>query len=225
MSRTYPASPGPQLRLVRPEPEPLVLTVPGLGGSGPDHWQSHWERERSNVRRVELGQWDRPHRNSWVNQLNLAIERAGRPVVLAAHSLGCLAVAWWVAYERPSFYGPVIGALLVAPPEVEEAPRDPRLRRFAPLPDEELPFPSILVASRDDPWMPYARARQVARGWGSWFVDAGRQGHLNAESGLGDWRFGQLLLDQLLRRSGALFDLAPAPVAAESEDWNRHIGG
>ena len=77
---------------------PLVLTVPGLGNSGAGHWQSLWEEQRADCRRVELGMWDQPHRNTWVNQLNLAIRAAAdnaqrRPVVLAAHSLGCLAVA------------------------------------------------------------------------------------------------------------------------------------
>ena len=74
--------------------QPAVLLVPGLGNSGPDHWQSLWERDDESCRRVELGMWDKPHRNTWVNQLNLAIHRAGRPVVLVAHSLGCLVAAW-----------------------------------------------------------------------------------------------------------------------------------
>lgn len=187
-------------------PEPLVLTVPGLCGSGPGHWQTLWEQERRDCRRVELGMWDRPHRNTWVNQLNLAIHRAtnslGRPVVLAAHSLGCLAVAWWAKYERPAAFaqgGPVVGALLVAPPEVDFFPLDERLGQFSPTPSEELPFRSILVASRNDPYMGIRTARQLARTWGSEFADAGELGHINAQSGVGDWAFGKVLLEQLLR--------------------------
>jgi hypothetical protein len=80
---------------------PLILTVPGLNNSGPEHWQSVWERQRPDCRRVDLGMWDKPHRNTWVNQLNLAIRQADRPVILAAHSLGCLAVAWWAQLEQP----------------------------------------------------------------------------------------------------------------------------
>ena len=99
--------------------DPLLLTVPGLGNSGPTHWQSIWERERDDCRRVELGMWNRPHRNAWVNQLNAAILKASRPVVLVAHSLGCHAVAWWSALELPAAADKVIGALLVAPPKVE----------------------------------------------------------------------------------------------------------
>ncbi|MFT4026303.1 MAG: alpha/beta hydrolase [Novosphingobium sp.] len=195
--------------------EPLILTVPGLLNSGPDHWQSLWEQQRPDTRRVELGMWDRPHRNTWVNQLNLAIYRAGRPVVLAAHSLGCLAVAWWAKYERPASFaegGPVIGALLVAPPEVDFFPLDERLTQFSPTPAEPLPFRSILVASRNDPYIGIHAARKLARTWGSSFADAGEAGHINAESGLGRWAFGEFLLGQLL---------APAPLA----DAAGHRGG
>lgn len=183
--------------------EPLILTVPGLCNSGPEHWQTLWEQERGDVRRVDLGMWDRPHRNTWVNQLNLAIHKAERPVVLVAHSLGCLAVAWWARYEQPASGwgengGPVIGALLVAPPEVDFFPLDERLGQFSPTPAEPLPFRSILAASRNDPYMGIRTARKLARTWGSAFADAGEAGHINADSGVGDWSFGKFLLAQLL---------------------------
>lgn len=179
---------------------PLVLTVPGLNNSGPNHWQTLWEQQRSDCQRVELGMWDRPHRNTWVNQLNLAIRQADRPVVLAAHSLGCLAVAWWAQLERPGPDSNVLGALLVAPPEVDFFPLDERIAPFAPTPSETLPFPSILVASQNDPYMSYRTSRRLAKTWGSNFADAGRIGHINADSGIGEWPFGQFLLQQLLRR-------------------------
>ena len=119
--------------------EPLILLVPGLHDSGPGHWQTLWETSRPDARRVELGMWDDPHRNIWVNQLNLAIHRANRPVVLVAHSLGCLAVAWWAEYEQPAHGVPVIGALLVAPPDVDRPGADPRLARFSACPRSALP--------------------------------------------------------------------------------------
>lgn len=207
----------------RPQPprgaaqEPLILLVPGLHDSGPDHWQTRWETERPDARRVELGMWDDPHRNTWVNKLNLAIHRAGRPVVLVAHSLGCLAVAWWAEYERPEFGNPVIGALLVAPPDVDHPGADPRLARFSACPRQELPFPSFLVASRNDPWCNQRTAYALARDWGCRFADAGDAGHINAEAGVGDWAFGQALLKQLLREGlGRLPDLhRPGPPQPE----------
>ncbi|MBU6267341.1 MAG: alpha/beta hydrolase [Sphingomonadales bacterium] len=181
-----------------PREDMLILTVPGLHNSGPGHWQTIWEQARDNCRRVELGLWDRPHRNTWVNALNLAIRAADRPVVLAAHSLGCMAVAWWAQLERPAPEGKVKGALLVAPPAVDHRPHDPRVATFAPTPRIALPFPSILVGSHDDPYMGFRAARALARLWGCGFADAGKVGHINTDSGLGDWAFGQFLLDRLI---------------------------
>lgn len=195
---------------------PLVLTVPGLEGSGPAHWQTIWERELDNVSRVELGSWDKPNRNQWVNKLNLAIRDAGQPVVLAAHSLGCLAVAWWAALEKPSFGNPVIGALLVAPPEVDVAPLDPRLEQFGPAPKGPLPFPSIVVASHDDPYIQFHRVRRLAQFWGSRVADAGAVGHINAASDLGAWTFGQFLLGKLTDAKDQQRQ-AHAPAAAQRQ--------
>ena len=179
--------------------DPLILIVPGINNSNPRHWQSRWERQRADCARVDLGMWDDPHRNTWVNKLNLAIARAQRPVVLVAHSLGCLAVAWWAEYEQPSRGNPVVSALLVAPPDVDRPGTDPRLARFGACPRKALPFPSFLVASDNDDYCQLRTSRMLAQDWGSRFVFAGTVGHINADSGLGDWTFGQELLDRLLR--------------------------
>jgi predicted alpha/beta hydrolase family esterase len=209
-----------------PSNDPLILTVPGLGNSGPEHWQGRWEASRADTVRVELGMWHRPHRNTWVNQLNLAIRAAvqqspRRPVVLAAHSLGCLAVAWWAKLESEAG-ALVAGALLVAPPEVDFFPLDERLSTFAPTPSERLPFPSILVASRDDPWMGLHTAERLSRLWGSRFVDAGALGHINAESGLGEWQQGQSLVRRLLdrRATGRPAAQRGAEKLSDSIDWS-----
>ncbi|MDE2597379.1 MAG: alpha/beta hydrolase [Sphingomonadales bacterium] len=178
--------------------EPLVLIVPGLNDSGPGHWQSLWEQEIPGSRRVELGMWDNPHRNTWVNQINLAIHRADRPVVLVAHSLGCHAVAWWAEYEQPAHDHPVAAALLVAPADVEAKGADPRLARFAPLVSRQLPFASIVAASRDDPFASFGQSKRFARKWGSRLVDVGPLGHINASSGIGNWPYGKYLLNQLI---------------------------
>ena len=187
-----------------PPQSPALLIVPGLENSGPNHWQTHWELDLPQASRVELGNWDKPHRNTWVNKLNLAIHRAGRPVILVAHSLGCLAVAWWAHYERPNPAGPVLGALLVAPPEVDFFPRDDRLTPFAPVPLDPLPFASTLVASRNDPWISLPTAEWMAHKWGSAFVDVGEAGHINAETDLGSWPQGRELLAGLQQRAGLL---------------------
>ena len=176
---------------------PPVILVPGLRNSGPGHWQTLWEAQRGDCTRAQLGDWDQPHRNAWVSNLGLAIRQAGRPVVLAAHSLGCHTVAWWAALE-PEAATLVRGALLVAPPEVDFFPLDDRLSSFAPTVSVTLPFPAILVGSRNDPYMGLHGAQQLARRWDARFVDLGLRGHINADSGLGDWPLGQAFLRELM---------------------------
>lgn len=185
------------------ESAPIILTVPGLGGSGPSHWQTLWEQARPDVHRVELGMWNTPHRNSWVTKLDQAIRAAQGPVVLVAHSLGCLAVAWWAELAGQPFGSPVAGALLVAPADVDRPGVRSELAAFGPTPAKLLPFPSIVVASSDDPWIELQKARALAASWGSVFVDAGAQGHINAASGIGWWEEGQALLDRVIDTAGA----------------------
>lgn len=178
--------------------EPLILTVPGFRNSGPDHWQTRWERKRPDCRRAELGMWDAPDRVTWVSRLDAAICAAERPVIVAAHSLGCLALAWWAESPRAGQADCVAAALLVAPPDVDRPGRDPALARFSAAPRHALPFPSFLVASRNDPYCNFRTAHGLANDWACRFVDAGEAGHINADSGLGDWAFGENLLEQLL---------------------------
>lgn len=183
--------------------QPLVLTVPGLNGSGPSHWQSLWEQSRPDTTRIELGMWSQPHRNAWVTKLDQAIRGARPPIILAAHSLGCLAVAWWAELSGQPYGWPVAGALLVAPADVDRDDVRPELKGFGPSPRRPLPFPSIVVASEDDPWISPEKAHSLAADWGSHFVNAGAHGHINAASGLGWWDEGQELLDRVIRAGGA----------------------
>ena len=187
--------------------DPLILIIPGLNDSGPRHWQTLWEREHADCVRVELGMWDNPHRNTWVNKLNAIIHASNRPVILAAHSLGCHAVGWWNALERPGADSKVLGALLVAPPQVEGPGIDPRIAGFAPVVRQRLPFTSILAASQNDPYIPFGQAKKLARIWGSRLVDVGPLGHINADSGIGNWPYGRYLLDRLIAA------VAPRPAA------------
>lgn len=178
---------------------PTVLTVPGLGNSGPAHWQTLWEQNRLDTRRVELGMWDTPHRNTWVTKIDQTIAQAQTPVIFVGHSLGCQAISWWASLSPQPYGWPVAGALLVAPADVDRDDRSAELATFAPAPKAPLPFPSILVASTDDPWIDINRAHSLAADWGSHFIDAGPQGHLNAASGLGWWPEGQELLERVIR--------------------------
>lgn len=185
---------------------PLILTVPGLGGSGPGHWQTLWERTRTDTARVDLGMWENPRRNAWVTKLDRAIHTANAPIILAAHSLGCLAVAWWAELAGQTYGWPVVGALLVAPPDVDRASACSAIRSFGPSPHTQMPFPSLLVASEDDPYASPQRSFDMARDWSSHFIAAGPLGHINAESDIGLWHEGQALL-------GRLIGAAEGPVA------------
>lgn len=191
--------------------QPTVLTVPGLGGSGPSHWQTLWEKSRPDTARIELGMWDRPHRNAWVTKIDQAVASARAPVILVAHSLGCVAVAWWASLSPQPYGWPVAGALLVAPADVDRAGVAPELAPFAPTPKQPLPFPSIVVASSDDPWVTLDRAHSLAVDWGSHFIDYGACGHINAASGLGHWPDGLELLDRVIAAAGGPHGEARTP--------------
>lgn len=176
---------------------PPILILPGLNNSGPAHWQTRWEQRLPDARRVPERDWDRPRRDEWVAALAGAVAAAGAGVVLVAHSLGCLQVAHWIAGGAPSAGALVRGALLVAPPDPEAPDFPDVVTGFAPLPSARLPFPSILVASTNDPYGTWTFAARCAQAWGSQLVNAGPLGHINADSGLGDWEAGLRLLEQL----------------------------
>jgi predicted alpha/beta hydrolase family esterase len=176
-----------------------VLTVPGWNGSGPEHWQSLWEAARLGFRRVEQRDWHRPSRGEWIDSLERAVAEARPPILLVAHSLGCIAVAHWAANRDAAG---IAGALLVAPPWLHDsAACAEELRSFLPMPTARLPFPSTLVASENDPYLPIEFAPRLARLWGSEFVNVGRQGHINIASGHGSWPAGERLLDRFVQAS------------------------
>ncbi|MBW3572432.1 MAG: alpha/beta hydrolase [Gemmatimonadetes bacterium] len=173
---------------------PLVLTVPGWTGSGPGHWQTLWERaEPRRVRRVEQRDWDAPRLDDWIRALDAAIAAEPASVVLAAHSLGCIAVAHWAANSTRA----IAGALLVAPADVERPDAPGAIRGFAPVPLRPLPFRSVLVASSDDEYLAMDRAAHFARCWGSELVPIGAAGHVNTAAGFGRWPEGERLLRAL----------------------------
>ncbi|MTJ79574.1 MAG: alpha/beta hydrolase [Telmatospirillum sp.] len=176
-----------------------MLILPGLGDSGLSHWQTLWQISTPGARRVEQEDWDRPDLPRWVDTLQEAVVTAPSPVVLVAHSLGCVLAAHWA---RRGATGRVAAAMLVAPADVgEEARTPPATWCMAPIPADPLPFPSLVVASRDDSHMALDRARELAGCWGARFEDIGRAGHINGKSGLGAWPEGRHLLNQLLATS------------------------
>ena len=173
----------------------IVLVLPGWQGSGPGHWQSRWET-RHGYQRVEQHDWLRPLRGDWTARLEEVILAQRRPVLVAAHSLGCILTAWWAAHSRHT--DRVAGALLVAPPDIERYDNRQQIPGWAPVARQRLPFRSILVASSDDPFGSLDCASRLAADWGADFVSLGPKGHINADSGLGDWEEGHVLLLSLV---------------------------
>jgi predicted alpha/beta hydrolase family esterase len=144
---------------------------------------------------VEQHNWDWPLRGDWLAQLEEAVLQHQRSV-LVAHSLGCIQVAAWAAHSHNTHR--VVGALLVAPGDVERVEMQHILPGWSPIVRERLPFASTLVVSRDDPYCSYMRASALALNWGSRLVDVGACGHINADSSLGEWPQGHALLEEFL---------------------------
>ena len=181
--------------------KPRVLVLPGWLDSDPAHWQSRWEALYGDVR-VEQSDWMHPLRGDWMMRLDEAIgeleaAEESPQVALVAHSLGCQLVAAWAAHSRKT--ARVRAALLVAPPDVEREEVQYALHSFAPIVRRRLPFPSLAVISSDDQFCVADLARGMAADWGAGVLEAGPRGHLNADSGLGDWPEGRQLLAELLR--------------------------
>ena len=172
-----------------------ILIVPGWRDSGPGHWQTLWAERYACTTRVQQDNWLFPTRSAWVNSLSQTIKAQPRPVVVVAHSLGCIAVTHLPAEVSQR----IQGALLVAPADPE---RRGVLADFAPVPSQRLLYRSILVASNNDPYCPIRLAGAYARNWGSEFMRIPDAGHINVESGHGEWPLGIALLQSLLGHTG-----------------------
>jgi uncharacterized protein len=166
-----------------------LLFVAGMAGSGSDHWQTRWRGKLPTAKLVEQADRDRPDFSAWVGAIVAASKQAERPIVLIAHSLGVTAVA----HSAPLLpTDRVKGAFLVAPPS-DETLIKLGWDEFAPTPVAPLPFPSVLIASHNDPHGEFAFAETKASQWGSRLVAAGDAGHINADSGHGPWPEGLML--------------------------------
>lgn len=174
-----------------------ILIIPGHGGSGPEHWQTRWEERLSTARRVEQADWDAPEREPWARAVADAVNGAKGPTVLVAHSLGVATVinALPLLKKRPA------GAFLVAPPDLDDPALQPaQLLGFGPYPRAPLPFPSVTIGSRNDPYCRIEMADDLAAAWGSLFIDAGEAGHINSAAGYGPWPEGSMVFAQFLSK-------------------------
>jgi predicted alpha/beta hydrolase family esterase len=190
-----------------------ILTIPGLGNSGPAHWKSLWEHAFPACERIELGNWDAPDRRQWVARIAAAVESQPDPVLIAAHSLGCHAFVHWFAGASAWARSHVAGALLVAPPDLSRLRQSSPVESFTDAPAFTSRTPMTVVASDNDPHAGTAHVWRLSRQWDARFVNAGPFGHINADSGIGDWPYGQYLLASL--------QPAPTPALADERLWLR----
>lgn len=174
------------------------LILPGYGDSGPMHWQSLWQAGNPASRRVVQKDWEHPVREEWVLTLDRYVQEADGDVVLVAHSLAVLIVPHWIAMASPSALAKVKAAFMVAVPDPQGPEFPVSASGFDSTPFAPMPFPSLLAASSDDPYATLEYSRRCAQAWGSRFVDLGAIGHVNSQSGLGNWDHGLELLDSLL---------------------------
>ena len=115
---------------------------------------------------------------------------ASKPPLLVAHSLACLLVAHWQQVST----APVAGAFLVAVPNPQTQAFPVEAASFANPPRSKFRFPSLIIASANDPYGTIEYARGRASQWGSGIVEVGELGHINEASGLEDWPQGKALL-------------------------------
>ncbi|MDR5762800.1 alpha/beta hydrolase [Caballeronia sp. LZ035] len=181
-----------------------LVTVPGLYGSEDAHWQSWLEGEVPSARRVEQRNWDLPHLDTWSDAVRDELADIDGPVVIAAHSFGCLATAHALAHSKPTG-AQVQGVLFVAP-------ASPAKFRFAgAFSARRLDTLSLVVGSETDPWMPLDEARTLAQHWNSAFINLGDAGHVNTAAGFGPWPLAKHFVETLARR-------APSGDEREQED-------
>ena len=168
------------------------VIVPGVGNSGDAHWQTRWEADWGRqATRIAPASWDEPEVGNWCDALAAAVARMSPPTVLVAHSLGCLAVTEWLTRYAPA----VAGAFLVAPPDPRGAAFPAGAApSFVSLTPRPLPVPAVAIVSADDPYCAPAAAYGLAAEWDVPVIAIGALGHVNSDSGLGDWPAGRDLL-------------------------------
>jgi len=171
------------------------FTLPGLGGSDKEHWQSRFEKILPNCKRIEQINWDEPNKEEWIDTIDNAVKGYDlSKVVFISHSLGGIALSHWAnTYNKK-----IKGALIVAPPNLDNVSTDIGLDSFLPVPKGKIDFPTLFIASSNDPWAELEASEQLAQSWGSEFVNVGNAGHINTDSGLGEWNEGLSLLGDLL---------------------------
>ncbi len=177
-----------------------LLFVPGLREHVEDHWQTHLARDIAGSRTVPPLVENCLSLDARVTALDETLNKIDGDVILAAHSAGVLMVTHWARKPTRS----IRGALLATPADVEMPlpagyPAHDELTRngWLPVPRRPLPFPAIVVASRNDPLAKFDRVASFAQSWRARLIDGGEIGHLNPAAGFGPWPLARQLIAEL----------------------------
>ena len=169
--------------------------IPGYSKNSDNHWQSIWSH-LPDFTIIEQGKWEDVVKDDWINQIEEALKGEDySQIVLIGHSLGVATILHW--FQK--FGHKIKGALLVAPTDIDDLPKDESIaiHGFSPMPLINLPFKSIIACSENDKWISPKRAHEYAKIWGSEFIDVGALGHINADSNIGNWQDGLDLLAKI----------------------------
>jgi len=171
-----------------------IFILPGLGNSSPDHWQSIWQDQYPNFKRINQQHWLTPVCDDWINCIDARLANEDlSETILVAHSLACITIAFWAK----KFNKKIKGALLVAPCDTKAKSYPVGTTGFTPKALKILPFPTIVVTSSNDYYVSLERATSFAKSWGSQLKNIGAAGHINVASGYGNWIEGLSLLKEL----------------------------
>jgi uncharacterized protein len=173
-----------------------ILIVPRRGGANEGDWSSRWRAKLSTARFA--GPAD-PHERSpeiWSEAIAAAARETVRPILFVGHGDGAAAIV----HAAPSLTGAdVRGAVLVAPPDPAALER---LGGGWPVHRRRLPWPSLVVASQNDPEGAFVSVSALAADWGAELIDAGLAGQIDEASGHGPWPEGLMRLAGFLRKAG-----------------------
>ena len=176
-----------------------TVFLAGYGNSKDGHWQKEWYKITNNSHWVEQPDWDNPDCNQWVASLDSLIQSLDGPILLVTHSLGgSTLLAWCKKHHTTLKNNNIIGAFIVAPPDVDCDYFPQHITGYQNPSLMPLPFPSLLVASSDDPYASFERAAYFAQAWGCELINAGAIGHINLASGIEKWPEGKQLLTQFI---------------------------
>lgn len=125
-------------------------------------------------------------RGIWAAQLDAAVMRCDRTVVLVAEGIGCHAASWWARLSPASYVSRVAGALLFDPSAAGARDHD----AFA-SPAIALPFPSLVLAAHAP-----RTAEATIDGWGSRLIDGRRR----RQGDLRPWQSAQRLIERVTNK-------------------------